>query len=103
MIARAGTSEQLPAMRTTEAIDEYDLVAFCDDLEHLPSGIGDRSIEHLVELSPGTRSALGAFSRIGLDSAPAELGMKHVFEQVEAAAVENLDQSQRNGLVRLEV
>jgi hypothetical protein len=26
-IARAGTSEELPAMCTTEAIDEYDLVA----------------------------------------------------------------------------
>ena len=24
-IARAGTSEELPAMRTTEAIDDYDL------------------------------------------------------------------------------
>jgi hypothetical protein len=51
-IARAGTSEELPAMRTTEAIDEYDLVAFRDNVEHLASRVGDRLIEHLVELSP---------------------------------------------------
>jgi hypothetical protein len=44
-IARAGTFEELPAMRTTEAIDEYDLVAFRDNLEHLSSRVGDRSIE----------------------------------------------------------
>ena len=30
VIARARTSEELPAMRTTEAIDEYDVVAFRD-------------------------------------------------------------------------
>ena len=65
MIARAGTSEQLPAMRTTEAIDEYDLVAFCDDLEHLASRVGDRLKEHLVELSPSTGSDLGFVRRDG--------------------------------------
>jgi hypothetical protein len=59
-IARAGTSEELPAMRTTETIEEYDLVAFRDNVEHLGSRIGDRLIEHLVELSPTTRSDLGA-------------------------------------------
>lgn len=37
-IPRAGTSEELPAMRTTEAIDENDLVAFRDSVEHLRSG-----------------------------------------------------------------
>ena len=35
------TSEELPAMRTTEAIDEYDLVAFRDNVEHLASRVGD--------------------------------------------------------------
>jgi hypothetical protein len=29
--------------------------------------------------------------------------MKHIFKQVKSAAVENLDQSQRDGLVRFEV
>jgi len=52
-------------MRTTEAIDEYDLVAFRDNLEHLASRVGDRLIEHLVELSPSTGSDLGAFRRKG--------------------------------------
>jgi hypothetical protein len=41
-IACAGTSEQLPAMRTTEAIDEHALVAFRDNVEHLGSRVGDR-------------------------------------------------------------
>jgi hypothetical protein len=38
---------------------------------------------------------LGAFSASGGKAeipAPAELGMKHIFEQVKSAAVENLDQ-----------
>ena len=58
-IARAGTSEKLPAMRTTEAIVEYDLVAFCNKAEHLASRVGDRLKEHLVEVSPSTGSDLG--------------------------------------------
>jgi hypothetical protein len=33
-IARVATSEEPPAMRTTEAIDDYDLVAFRDNVEH---------------------------------------------------------------------
>jgi hypothetical protein len=41
-------------MRTTETIDDYDLVAFRDNAEHLGSRVGDRLIEHLVELSPST-------------------------------------------------
>ena len=40
--------------------DDYDLVAFRDNVEHVGSRVGDRSIEHLVELSPSTRSDLGA-------------------------------------------
>jgi hypothetical protein len=60
VIARAGTAEELPAMRTTEAIDEYDLVAFRDNVNHLASRVGDRLEEHLVELSPSTGSDLGA-------------------------------------------
>src|ERR1700756_5497307 len=63
VIARAGTSEELPAMRTTEAIHEYDLVAFGDNVEHLASRVGDRFIEHLVELSPSTGSDLGFVGR----------------------------------------
>jgi len=62
-IARAGTSEELPAMRTAEAIDEYDLVAFRDNVEHLASRVGDRLIEYLVELSPSTGSDLGFVRR----------------------------------------
>jgi hypothetical protein len=42
-IARAGTSEKLPAVRTTEAIHDYDLVAFRDNVEHLGSRVGDPS------------------------------------------------------------
>jgi hypothetical protein len=80
-------------MRTTEAIDEYDLVAFRDNVEHLASRVGDRLDEHLVELSPSTESDLGALRREGRDSAPAELGMKHIFKQIKSATVENLDQS----------
>jgi hypothetical protein len=64
-IARAGTSVELPAMRTTEAINEYDLVAFRDYVEHLASRVGNRLIEHLVELSPSTGSDLGAVRREG--------------------------------------
>ena len=64
-IARAGTSEELPAMRTTEAIDEYDLVAFRDNVEHLGSRVGDRLVERLVELSPSTGTDLGSFRREG--------------------------------------
>jgi hypothetical protein len=37
-------SEELPAMRTTEAIDEYDLVALRDNIEHLGSRVGDRVV-----------------------------------------------------------
>jgi hypothetical protein len=55
-VARAGTSEELPATGTTETIDEYDLVAFRDSLEHLGSRVGDRLIEHLVEPSPSSVS-----------------------------------------------
>jgi hypothetical protein len=65
LCARAGTSEELPAMRTTEAIDDYDFVAFRDNVEHLGSCVGDRLIEHLVELSPSTGSDLGAARREG--------------------------------------
>ena len=50
------TTEELPAMRTTEAIDEYDLVAFRDSVERLGWRVGDRLIEHLVELSPEHRA-----------------------------------------------
>src|SRR6266446_5399135 len=64
-IARAGTSEELPAMRATKAIENYDLVAFRDNVEHLGSRVGDRLIEHLVELSPSTGSDLGAVRREG--------------------------------------
>jgi hypothetical protein len=92
-IARAGTSEELPGMRATEAIDEYDPVAFRDNVEHLASRVGDRLKEHLVQLSPSTGSDLGAVRREGCDSAPAELGMKHIFKQVKPAAIESLDQS----------
>jgi len=59
-IARAGTSEELPAMRTSEAIDKYDLVPFRDNVKHLGSRVRDRLVEHLVELSPSTGSDLGA-------------------------------------------
>jgi hypothetical protein len=52
-------------MRSTEAIDEYDLVAFRDNVEHLASRVGERLKEHLVELSPGTGSDLGAVRREG--------------------------------------
>jgi hypothetical protein len=46
MITRARTSEELPAMRATETIDEYDLVAFRDNLSTSPraSGIAWRNI-----------------------------------------------------------
>jgi hypothetical protein len=37
-------SVELPAMRTTEAIDEYDLVALRDNIEHLGSRVGDRVV-----------------------------------------------------------
>jgi hypothetical protein len=47
-------------MRTTEAIDDYDLIAFRDNVEHLGSRVGDRFIEHLVELLPSIRSDFGA-------------------------------------------
>jgi hypothetical protein len=64
-IARVATSEELPAMRTTEAIDDYDLVAFRDNVERLGSRVGHRLIEHLVELSPSTRSDFVAHRREG--------------------------------------
>jgi hypothetical protein len=64
-VARAGTSEKLPAMRTAEAIEEYDLVAFRNNLQHLGSRVGNRSIEHLVEVSPTAGPDLGARWREG--------------------------------------
>jgi hypothetical protein len=64
-IARAGTSEELAVMRATEAIDQYDLVAFRDNVEHVASRVGDRLKEHLVELSPSNGSNLGAVRREG--------------------------------------
>jgi hypothetical protein len=64
-ITRAGTPEELSAMRTTEAIGDYDLVAFRDNVEHLGSRVGDRLIEHLIELSPSIGSHLGAVRREG--------------------------------------
>jgi hypothetical protein len=39
-IARVATSEELPAMRTTEAIDDYDLVAFRDNVERSARALG---------------------------------------------------------------
>src|SRR5262249_31806001 len=65
VIAGAGTSVQLPAMVTIEAIEDYDLVAFRDNVEHLGSRVGDRFIEHLVELSPSTGSDLWGDRREG--------------------------------------
>lgn len=50
-IARSGTSEELPAMRATKTIEDYDLVAFRDNIEHFDPSIGDRLIERFVELS----------------------------------------------------
>ena len=43
-ITGAGVSVELPAMRTTEAIDEYDLVALRDNIKHLGSRVGDRVV-----------------------------------------------------------
>jgi hypothetical protein len=63
--ARAGTPRELPTMRPTETIEEHDLVAFGDNVEHLGSRVGDRLIEHLIELSPSIGSHLGAVRREG--------------------------------------
>jgi hypothetical protein len=64
-IARAVTSKELPAMRATEAIENYDFVAFCDNVEHLDSRVGQCVIEHLVEPSPSTSTDLGVDRREG--------------------------------------
>jgi hypothetical protein len=48
-------------MRTTEAIDDYDLAALGDSFEHLGSRVGDRLIEQLVQnLSPTADPRLSA-------------------------------------------
>jgi hypothetical protein len=52
-------------MRPTETIEEHDLVAFRDNAEHLGLRVGDRLIEHLIELSPSIGSHLGAVRREG--------------------------------------
>lgn len=61
-------------MRTTEAIGEYDLVTFRDNLKHLCSRVGDRLIEHLVEFSPRTGSDLGPVRREGWIPRPRNSG-----------------------------
>jgi hypothetical protein len=58
-IARTGMSEEVPAMRTTEAIANYDLVAFRDNVEHVAARVGERFDEPFVERAPRTGSDTG--------------------------------------------
>src|SRR5262249_23868743 len=60
-----------------EAIDDYDLVAFRHNVEHLASRVGDRLIEHLVELAPSTGSDLGADRRKGCRARPVPASSQH--------------------------
>jgi hypothetical protein len=90
-------------MRPAETIEDYDLVALGENVEHLRSRVGDRLKEPLVELSPCARAGFGSGRREGGEPALVEFRVEHIFEQVELAAVENFDQSQRDGLVRFEV
>src|SRR5262249_3196614 len=77
VIARAGMSEEVPAMRTTETIVEHNPVAFGDNVEHLASRVRDRFEEPFVERAPRTGSDTGVCRGEGCESAPAELGMNH--------------------------
>ena len=99
----AGAPKELPLMRPAETIEDYDLVALGENVEHLRSRVGDRLKEPLEELSPCAGSGFGSGRREGGEPALVEFRVKHIFEQVELAAVENFDQSQCDGLVRFEV
>jgi hypothetical protein len=52
-------------MRATKAIENYDLVAFRYNVEHLDSRVGQCLIEHLVEPSPSTSTDLEVDRREG--------------------------------------
>jgi len=78
-------------MSTTEAIGEYDLVALRDNIKHLGSRVGDRLIEHLVELSPSTGSDLGR-SAGGLRCRARGTRDEALPPQIKLAGVENCNQ-----------
>src|SRR4029077_5229199 len=88
-MARARAPKELPLMRPEETIGDDDLVAFCDHLAPLGARVGDRLIEHLVELSPRAGSGFGSSRREGGEPALPEFGVKHIFKQVAPADVEH--------------